>query len=32
MTQFLEDLGDLEDSQAGINKVRNNQLELFPKS
>tara|TARA_R100000773_G_scaffold32301_1_gene27536 strand:+ start:56 stop:397 length:342 start_codon:yes stop_codon:yes gene_type:complete len=35
---FLEDLGDLEDSQAGgdsqagTNTVRNNQLELFFKS
>ena len=33
---FLEDLGDLEDSQAGINTVndciKNNQLELFSKS
>jgi len=35
---FLEDLGDLEDSQAGgdsqagTNTVRNNQLELFSKS
>ena len=27
----LEDLEDLEDSQAGINTVRNNQLELFSK-
>ena len=35
---FLEDLEDLEDSQAGgdsqagTNTVKNNQLELFPKS
>ena len=35
---FLEDLGDLEDSQAGedlqagTNTVKNNQLELFSKS
>ena len=35
---FMEDLGDLEDSQAGgdsqagTNTVRNNQLELFSKS
>ena len=33
---FMEDLGDLEDSQAGINTVndsiKNNQLELFSKS
>ena len=33
---FLEDLGDLEDSQAGTNTIsepiKNNQLELFSKS
>ena len=29
---FLEDLEDLEDSQAGTNTVKNNQLELFSKS